>query len=139
MSAPPPHGPGHGGVRHWPRPGTWPVWVVPAILAFVQVVGSLGAQGSGPRDGSPGPPWADGGRGTGHTDLDPLGFGLLLAGPALLLLRRRHPVFTLGAVGAVTALYLLRAYTYGPAPFSLAVALLAAVVAGHRAAAWAGT
>ncbi|TYB48087.1 sensor histidine kinase [Actinomadura chibensis] len=129
---------------HWPRPSAWPVWVVPALLAFVQVVGSLGAQHGGPGHGSSGPPWADGGPGgsggldVGHRELGPLGLALLLAGPALLLLRRRRPVFTLGAVAAVTALYLLRAYTYGPAPFSLAVALMAAVVAGHRLAAWAG-
>ncbi|TMR00311.1 sensor histidine kinase [Actinomadura soli] len=139
MSTSPPHGP----VRHhWPTPAAWPVWVVPAFLAVVQVFGSLGAQhGGGGRPGS-GPPWADGGgggSGAGHTDLDVLGFGLVLAGPALLLLRRRNPVFTLAAIGAVTALYLLRAYPYGPAPFSLGVAMMAAVVAGHRLAAWAGT
>ncbi|TDB73152.1 sensor histidine kinase [Actinomadura sp. KC216] len=142
MSTSAPRGP----VRYrWPTPATWPVWVVPVLLAFVQVFGSMGAQhGGGPR-GS-GPPWADDrgagagpGSGAGHADLDPLGFGLLLAGPALLLLRRRNPVFTLAAVGAVTALYLLRAYPYGPAPFSLGVAMMAAVVAGHRLAAWAGT
>ncbi|TDC59924.1 sensor histidine kinase [Actinomadura sp. GC306] len=134
MSTSPPHGPARA---TWPRPGLWPVWVVPAFLAFFQVFGSLGAQHGG---GSPGPPWAEGaGSGTGHTDLDALGFGLLLAGPALLLLRRRHPVPTLALTAAVTVLYLLRAYPYGPVIFSMAVAMFAAVVAGHRLAAWAGT
>src|SRR5690606_6254286 len=75
----------------------------------------------------------------GHTDLDALGFALLLAGPALLLLRRRHPVATLAATAAVTVLYFLRAYTYGPVVFSLIVAMVAAVVAGHRLVTWAGT
>ncbi|XRQ11436.1 sensor histidine kinase [Actinomadura welshii] len=139
MSSSPPHGP----VRpNWPRPARWPVWVVPAFLAFFQIVGSLGAQHGGEPagGGTSGPPWAEGGGpGIGHTDLDALGFGLLLAGPALLLLRRRHPVLTLAGVAAVTALYLLRAYTYGPVVISLGVAMIAAVVAGHRLAAWAGT
>src|SRR5690349_18411862 len=95
MSTSPPHPPGHTGR---PRPGTWPVWVVPALVALIQVAGSLGAQRGGPAGGerSGGPPWEHGG-GTselGHTDLDALGFALLLGGPALLLLRRRNPVFT---------------------------------------------
>ncbi|MFA1548468.1 sensor histidine kinase [Actinomadura chokoriensis] len=129
---------------HWPRPGTWPVWVVPILVAFIQVVGSLGAQRGEAAGGgsSGGPPWehGDGGpAGIGHTDLDALGFALLLGGPALLLLRRRHPVFTVCATAAVTAVYFLRAYTYGPAPLALAVAMMAAIVAGHRLVTWAGT
>jgi signal transduction histidine kinase len=138
------------GRLHLPLPGAWPVWVVPLVLAFVQVVGSLGAQrgmsgqgwrhegGQGPADWDAGAPntW---GTETGLTPLDPLGFGLLLAGPAFLLLRRRNPVFTLAAVGAVTLLYLMRAYTYGPGILSLAVAIMAAVAADHRLASWAGT
>jgi signal transduction histidine kinase len=116
------------------------VWVVPLFLAFFQVVGSLGAQG---RSGE-GPPWAreqvdHGGMGVPSTPLDGLGFALLLGGPALLLLRRRHPMITLAGVGAVTALYLLRAYVYGPGILSLAVAIVAAVVAGRRLIAWGGT
>src|SRR5690606_11879778 len=86
MSTSPPPGPGRA---HWPRPGTWPVWVVPALVAFVQVVGSLGAQRdrTGANGSSGGPPWEHGGGGPGgmgHTDLDVLGFALLLGGPALL-------------------------------------------------------
>jgi signal transduction histidine kinase len=125
----------------WSRPGTWPVWVVPLILAVFQVVGSLGAQRDGPRGDGSDPPWGhgDGGGSAGRTDLDALGIGLLLAGPALLLLRRRHPVFTVSAIAAVTALYFLRAYTYGPAPLALVVAMMAAVVAGHRLLVWSGT
>ncbi|GGQ02934.1 signal transduction histidine kinase [Actinomadura coerulea] len=124
----------------WPRPAAWPVWVVPLLVAFLQVGGSLGAQGDRPSGGrSGGPPWEHGSESLGHTDLDAFGFALLLAGPVLLLLRRRHPVFTVCSTAAVTALYFLRAYTYGPAPLALAVAMMAAVVAGHRLLVWAGT
>ncbi|MEU8121118.1 sensor histidine kinase [Spirillospora sp. NPDC049024] len=124
----------------WPRPAEWPVWVVPLLLAFFQVFGSLGAQDNG-RQGrsSDGPPWRHGGDDVGQTALDPLGFALLLAGPVLLLFRRRYPVFTVCSTAAVTAVYFLRAYTYGPAPLSLVVAMMAAVVAGHRLLVWAGT
>ncbi|MFA1539864.1 sensor histidine kinase [Actinomadura monticuli] len=123
----------------WSRPGTWPVWVVPVLVAFVQVFGSLGAQSGRSGEGSGGPPWEHGGGSDpGHADLDAPGFALLLGGPALLLLRRRNPVFTVCAVAAVTAVYFLRAYTYGPAPLALVVAMMAAVVAGHRLVTWAG-
>jgi signal transduction histidine kinase len=131
---------------HLPLPGTWPVWVVPAFLAFFQVVGSMGAQGGESRSGhwkrpmpgeDPHGTWGD--PQYTSTPLDPLGFALLLLGPALLLLRRRHPVFTLATVGAATGLYLLRAYTYGPGLLAVAVALLSAVVAGHRLVTWVGT
>ncbi|WP_149259287.1 sensor histidine kinase [Actinomadura sp. K4S16] len=124
----------------WPRPAAWPVWVVPLLLAFFQVFGSLGAQDNGrPGRSSDGPPWRHGGDDVGQTALDPLGFALLLAGPVLLLFRRRYPVFTVCSTAAVTAVYFLRAYTYGPAPLSLVVAMMAAVVAGHRLLVWAGT
>ncbi|WP_245679679.1 sensor histidine kinase [Actinomadura hibisca] len=121
------------------NPAAWPVWAVPLLLAFVQVAGSFGAQQGG---GSPGHwkgPDNDLHAAYPSTPLDALGVALLLAGPALLLLRRRHPVVTLAAVGAVTGLYFLRAYTYGPALLSAPVAMFAAVAAGQRLLAWVGT
>ncbi|MFC5744171.1 sensor histidine kinase [Actinomadura rugatobispora] len=144
--ADPPAGPHRG---HFPLPGTWPVWVVPLLLAIFQVVGSLGAQsgergpwghdGWGPSEGGHGPGAPGGVDDYSSTPLDALGIALLVGGPALLLLRRRNPVFTLASVGAVTGLYLLRAYTYGPGVFAAAVAIVAAVTAGHRLFAWAAT
>ncbi|MQY06922.1 hypothetical protein ACRB68_50190 [Actinomadura sp. RB68] len=109
------------------------MWVAPALLVFVQVSGSMGAQDS--HHG-----WESEQTRVRHQKpLDEYAFALLVAGPLLLLLRRRYPRFTLTAEGVVTALYFLRAYTYGPAAFSAGVAIIAAVTAGHRLFAWAGT
>ncbi|MFJ2439496.1 MULTISPECIES: sensor histidine kinase [unclassified Streptomyces] len=68
--------------------------------------------------------------------LDALGWLLLLAGPALLLLRRRRPVRCVLGVSALTLLYLGAGYPYGPVFLTAAVACFAATVAGHRRAAW---
>ncbi|POM27477.1 Sensor histidine kinase DesK [Actinomadura rubteroloni] len=120
-------------LRRVPPPSEWPVWVVPAVLLAVQIAGSFGAQHPD-------------GRWSGHEDrlppamqLDALGVALLAAGPLALLLRRRAPVAVLAATGAVTAFYLLRAYTYGPVILSPLVAMVAAVTAGRRLVAWTGT
>ncbi|MCP2335072.1 sensor histidine kinase [Actinomadura rupiterrae] len=113
------------------RPAAWPVWIVPAFLAAFQVVGTEGAAHNRWRhDGQPMP--------TG-TRLDAFAFVLILGGPAVLLLRRRHPVVALAATGVITGLYFLRAYPYGPVPLAAFVAILAALYAGHRREAWAGT
>ncbi|WP_285700468.1 sensor histidine kinase [Actinomadura sp. NBRC 104412] len=132
--------PGVQGRLHLPLPSMWPVWIVPAVLAFFQVMGTLGAQ----RGDTQGPPWVrqnlSGEDVAPHIQpLDGLGLALLLAGPALLLLRRRHPAVTLAGVGTVTVLFMLRAYAWGPGLLSLAVAIVAPVVAGQRLFAWAGT
>ncbi|MEU7555967.1 sensor histidine kinase [Streptomyces sp. NPDC044571] len=73
----------------------------------------------------------------GREPLGVLGRLLLLLGPALLVLRHRHPVPVLYGVCAVTLAYLAGGYPYGPVFVSVALAALAAVVAGHRHAAWA--
>ncbi|WP_019629941.1 sensor histidine kinase [Actinomadura atramentaria] len=118
------------GARRFPAPWRWPVWAVPAVLLVVQVAGSFAAQRqSGPWHEARAP----------FTPLDPLGVALLAAGPAVLLLRRRAPVRVAAAVGAVTVLYLLRAYTYGPVMLSALAAIVAAVTAGRRTVAWAGS
>ncbi|WP_369776968.1 sensor histidine kinase [Streptomyces sp. R33] len=65
-----------------------------------------------------------------------LGRLLLLLGPALLLLRHRYPVPVVYGVCAVTLAYLAGGYPYGPVFISVALACFAAVVAGHRYAAW---
>ncbi len=73
----------------------------------------------------------------GRESLDALGRLLLLLGPALLVLRHRHPVAVLYGTCAVTLAHLAGGYPYGPVVVSVAVACLAAIGAGHRHAAWA--
>ncbi|MFF5973226.1 sensor histidine kinase [Streptomyces sp. NPDC012769] len=68
--------------------------------------------------------------------LDGLGRVLLLLGAALLLLRHRHPVPVVFGVSAVTLAYLAAGYPYGPVFVTVALACFAAVVHGHRRAAW---
>ncbi|HEU5242459.1 MAG TPA: histidine kinase, partial [Ornithinibacter sp.] len=125
MSVPTPSAPPWQGWQG--RGGRWgpgrPPWVPMAVaLAVFQVLGTLGAAQGQPE----------------RRPLDLLGFGLLLTGPAALacLTRRsRVPVVTV-VVGAATALYLVLGYPYGPVVASLVVALVAAVVTGHRLTAW---
>ncbi|MFI8103332.1 sensor histidine kinase [Streptomyces sp. NPDC086023] len=61
---------------------------------------------------------------------------LLLAGPVLLVWRHRHPVPVVFGVCGVTLAYLAAGYPYGPVFLAVVVAVLAAVSAGHRYAAW---
>ncbi|MEV0779908.1 sensor histidine kinase [Streptomyces sp. NPDC050428] len=75
----------------------------------------------------------------GQPDREPLdAFArvLLIAGPALLLLRHRYPVFCVFGVALSALLYLGAGYPYGPIFLTVAVACFAAIVSGHRTAAW---
>ncbi|WP_227984721.1 sensor histidine kinase [Nocardia spumae] len=69
---------------------------------------------------------------SGLRSLDALGYALLVAGPALLLLRRAHPRAVFVAVLAITAGYLLAGYGYGPIFISLVIAFLTAAAQGSR-------
>lgn len=68
--------------------------------------------------------------------LDVFARALLLAGPALLLLRKRFPVVTVFGVCALAFVYFAVGYPYGPVFLTIATACFAAIVAGHRRAAW---
>lgn len=68
--------------------------------------------------------------------LDWLAIALLLAGPALLLLHRRAPEVMLGGAVAVTAAYFWLGYPWGPAPLTLALALVLATAARRRVFSW---
>ena len=109
-------GPPWAGRGPW-GPGRAPQVALAAVLAVVQVVGSLGAPRAQP-DRRP---------------LDLLALVLLLTGPVALALmtRTRVPVVTV-TVGVATAAYLVLGYPYGPVVLSLVVALVAAVLTGHR-------
>jgi signal transduction histidine kinase len=75
---------------------------------------------------------------TGVRSLDALGVGLLLAGPAALLARRRWPLATYVTVFAITVAYWLLDYPDGPAPLSLLIAFVNLALTGQRAVAWTG-
>jgi signal transduction histidine kinase len=68
--------------------------------------------------------------------LDALAYLLLLAGPAALLLRRRHPTLCMVLAFVPTILYALSDYPRGPFVVALAVAFFSAVLRGRRRAAW---
>ena len=88
----------------------------PLLLALFQVVGTVGASQRQPD----------------RRDLDAVAIVLVLAGPAALLFLRRFPVQVLWFVSAVTLGYLLAGYPYETVVLSLVVAVLGAVVLGHR-------
>ncbi|MFC1420280.1 sensor histidine kinase [Streptacidiphilus cavernicola] len=102
--------------RHRPR-----IVAVAVGVALIEAVGTHAAQHSQP----------------GRHSLDQLGYLLLLAGPALLLLRDRFPVAVCWGAAAVCGAYLIVGYPYGPVFLSVVVGFVNAVLAGHRRAAWA--
>ncbi|MET9514281.1 histidine kinase [Streptomyces sp. NPDC002994] len=61
---------------------------------------------------------------------------LLFVGAALLLLRHRYPVFVAFGTSAAAMVYLGAGYPYGPVFIPAAMGCFAAIVAGHRRAAW---
>ena len=69
--------------------------------------------------------------------IDWLAVALLLAGPVALglMTRSRVPAVTV-VVGVATGTYLVLGYPYGPVVLSLVVALVSAVITGHRLVAW---
>jgi len=68
--------------------------------------------------------------------VDALAVLLLVAGPAALVLRQRAPVAVLAATVVVAAAYWALDYPRGPVFLATIIAFVAAVIAGHRAAAW---
>ncbi|MET7900774.1 sensor histidine kinase [Streptomyces sp. NPDC005355] len=118
--------------RRWPARAPWrgegaeppatarPPWRSSLALAVFQVVGTQFAAHDQPA----------------RAHLAPYGYALLLAGPALLLVRHRYPRIAVFGTAAVTAVYLAAGYPYGPVFLSLVAACVAAVAAGQRIAAW---
>ena len=94
-------------------------YLLPAGVGVIQVLGTYLASHRQPE----------------RADLDALGFLLLALGPVALLLRRRYPVAVLWFVLAGTLGYLLLDFPRGPIFLALIVALVTAVMSGHRVAA----
>ncbi|MFD9355759.1 sensor histidine kinase [Streptomyces sp. NPDC060031] len=107
--------------RRWvEHGGRGPAWrTVLLVAVFAQVGSGWAAQAQ-----------------SGRVALDWFARLLLLLGPALLLARHRYPVAMVYGVSAVTLVYVGAGYPYGPVFVSLALACFAAVLAGHRRAAW---
>lgn len=114
-------GPGRSPDHHGPGRDRLP-WLSSLGVAVLQVVGTTFAARQQ----------------TGRVDLGVLGYVLLLAGPALLVFRHRRPVAAALGTAAVTLLYVVIGYPYGPVFASVVVAFFAAVATGHRRAAWSG-
>ncbi|MGW1377396.1 sensor histidine kinase [Streptomyces sp. NPDC002446] len=68
--------------------------------------------------------------------LDAPGRALLIFGAAQLLFRYRCPRTVALGTAATSAVYLVAGYPYGPVFLTLALGAFAAIVAGHRKAAW---
>ncbi|MFF4586208.1 sensor histidine kinase [Streptomyces sp. NPDC001388] len=103
-----------------PDGGRWP-WRSTLLLTVLVLAGSGFA--------------ARGQRGE-RAGLDAFALVLLLVSCVILLWRQRHPVPVVFGTAVTVALYLGAGYPYGPVFLTVAVACFAAVVAGHRRAAW---
>jgi signal transduction histidine kinase len=95
------------------------VWLIPLVVLAIQLWGTLG-----PRHRA------------GHVlhwaPLNWFGYLLLVAGPAVLLLRTMYPYAVLLTVLAITVGYTSAGFGYGPIFVSLVVAFLTAAAVGSR-------
>ncbi|MEV7194202.1 sensor histidine kinase [Streptomyces sp. NPDC093510] len=95
----------------------WPTTI--ALTVFVQIGSGFAGHGQPDREG-----------------LAPLARVLLFLATAVLLLRHRHPVPVAYATAGLTLVYIGAGFPYGPVFLAVAVGCFAAIVAGHRRAAW---
>jgi signal transduction histidine kinase len=95
------------------------VWLVPMVVAAIQLVGTAGPRHRRFID----PPWVP---------LNWFGYLLLIAGPLALLLRTLYPYAVLLVVLAITVVYKSAGFGYGPVFVSLIVAFLTAAAVGSR-------
>lgn len=117
---PPPLRRWEGWGRAAPGAVRWPWRSTVLLTAFVLVGSNFAAHA---QDGD-------------RASLDAFARVLLVVASGLLLWRQRHPVAAVFGTAATAALYLGAGYPYGPVFLTVAVACFAAVVAGHRRAAW---
>jgi len=95
------------------------VWLIPLVVAGIQLAGSAGPRHRGFVD----PHWIP---------LNWFGYLLLVTGPVLLLLRTLYPYAVLLAVLAITLAYQAAGFGPGPVFVSLIVAFLTAGTIGSR-------
>jgi len=103
------------------------------MAAAIQLAGTAGAASHQRHGGQHDCWWAS--SCSAPTHLDGVAFALLALGPLALVLRRTYPRGVLLAVFAVTLAYVALGYLQGPSYAALAVAIVTAVMAGHRNAA----
>ncbi|MER7007324.1 histidine kinase [Dactylosporangium sp. NPDC000555] len=105
-----------GRPRRWPGPHPVPFAV---FVALLQVFGTrAAAYGS-----------------TAH-ELDQTGYLLLIAGPAVLVLRHKLPLLTLAGALTATVAYFAQLYPNGPGFIAAIVAVVTALSAGFRWLTW---
>ena len=117
------HQPGGGAPWLWHQadsPVRWPVRSS-LFVALIQVMGSTVASRHA----------------VDRVQLNALGYALLLAGPALLVLRLRLPRVAVYGTTAVALGYLAAGFAWGPFFLSFLLAFCSAVLHGHRRDAWA--
>jgi signal transduction histidine kinase len=93
-----------------------------AALMVIQVVGTFGASHNQ----------------IGHRGLDALALAVAVLGPLSLPFLFRHTREAFWFVVAITSVYLLRNYAYGPVFASMAIATIVTVARGRRTTAWLG-
>lgn len=89
-------------------------------IALFQVAGTFGAEHNQPE----------------RKPIDALAVLLVLLGPAALAIRDRRPLVSAVIAAAAADVYIGLGYPYGPIFISVVVGLFAAMLSGHRVAAW---
>ncbi|NLU73592.1 sensor histidine kinase [Streptomyces sp. HNM0575] len=129
----PPHGPAAPPPpwepARWRNPRGWAHGSGPRHVAWLTSFAVLVAQQAGSQGAAANQEGV-------RTSLDVYARLLLTVGPLLLLVRYRYPRTAVFGCAVATTVYLAAGYPYGPVFLSVAVAAFAAVVAGHRYAAW---
>jgi signal transduction histidine kinase len=105
-------------MRRWPRPA-----IVGSAIAIgiFQLIGSFGAAAN---------------HESGRKGMDALAVVLVLLGPLALSVRDRWPLGALAVSLAAAVVYVGCGYVYGPIFVSVVVAMVYAVLTGHRRGAW---
>jgi signal transduction histidine kinase len=105
-------------MRRWPRPA---IMLSALGIGVFQLVGSFGAASA---------------HRSGRSGMDAVAVVLVLLGPLALAVRDRWPLGALTVTMAAACAYVGLGYVYGPIFVSVVVAMVYAVLAGHRRGAW---